>query len=164
MTKIQFLKLFILLASLFLVAFCAINANKTLFIPPIEYLETTSPYIFGSTATAVYFLLKHMDAISTSTSSIKNKINEHKINKIQESYQHLNQEGVSNVILSLSLFVVAQLLKVPEIEVELSRFQLAVIALKFSCLGTMLYVAFDQILSLHTVMQYRKTIEINKKC
>ena len=105
-----------------------------------------------------------MDAISTSTSSIKNVNNEQKINKLQESYQYLNQEGISNVILSLTLFVLAKLVKIPIIEVELSRFQLALISLKFSCLCTMLYVAYDQIRSLHTVMQYRKTIEVNKKC
>lgn len=164
MTSFQFVKLLILVLVLSLAAFGAIVANKTLFVPPIEYLDATSPYILGFTGTAVFFLLKHMDAISTSTSSIKNGNNEHKINKLQESYQYLNQEGISNIILSLTLFIMAKLVKIPNLEVELSRFQLTVISLKFSCLGTMLYIAYDQIRSLHTVMQYRKTIEVNKKC
>lgn len=94
---------------------------------------------------------------------MKNVNNEKKVNKIQRSYQNLNQEGISNIILSLSLFILAKLVKIPDSNLELNKFQMTVVSLKFSCLGTMLYIAFDQIYSLRTVMQYRRIIEENKK-
>lgn len=104
-----------------------------------------------------------MDSISTSMSSVKNEGNDNKINKVQNSFLNLNQEGIANVILSLSLFILAKLIKLQNLEVELSGFQVTVLCLKFSCLATMLYVVFDQIGSLHTAMQYRRIIEENKK-
>lgn len=162
MNSRQFIKLLILISILSLIAFWAISVNKTLFIPPIDYLDVTAPYILAFTITAVFFLLKHMDAISTSTSSIKNDYNKEKINKLQVSYEHLSQEGISNAILSLSLFILSKLVKIPNLDIELSQYQLAVISFKFSCLSAMLYIAFDQIHSLHTVMQYRRIIEVNK--
>lgn len=103
-----------------------------------------------------------MDSISTSMSAVKNGRNDNKINKVQKSFLNLNQEGIANVILSLSLFILAKLIKIPNLEGELSSFQVTVLCLKFSCLVTMLYIVFDQICSLHTAMQYRRIIEEKK--
>ncbi|MHB8136666.1 MAG: hypothetical protein ACYDH1_20835 [Anaerolineaceae bacterium] len=163
MTSIQFIKLLILYSVLSLSSFVAIIINKSFIVQSTEYLDVISPYIFGFTATTVFFLLKFMDSISTSMSSVKNEGNDNKINKVQNSFLNLNQEGIANVILSLSLFILAKLIKLQNLEVELSGFQVTVLCLKFSCLATMLYVVFDQIGSLHTAMQYRRIIEENKK-
>ena len=163
MTSIQFFKLFILVLSLALFAFFGITIDAELSIQTILLLDTATPYIFAITATTVFFILKHMDGISTSTSSIKNSKNVKKVNKLQQSYQHLNQESIANIILSLSLFVLTKIVKSPNINIELSQLQVAAISLKFSCFGTMLYIAFDQIRSLQTVMQYRRILETNKK-
>ena len=162
MTSIQFVKLILLVLLFTLLAFVGITVDKELSIPSIAYLDVTLPYILGITATAVFFLLKHMDGISTSTTSIKNSNNKKKVHKLQQSYQHLTQESISNIILSLSLFILAKTVKIPDIDIELNKLQTIFISLKFSCFGTMLYIAFDQIRSLQTVMQYRRIIEVNK--
>ena len=162
MTSIQFVKLALLVLVFTLLAFVGITVDKELSIPPIAYLDVTLPYILGITATAVFFLLKHMDGISTSTTSIKNSNNKKKVHKLQQSYQHLTQESISNIILSLSLFLLAKIVEIPDVGIELNKLQTIFISLKFSCFGTMLYIAFDQIRSLQTVMQYRRIIEVNK--
>ncbi len=162
MTSIQFIKLALLILAFTLLAFVGVTVDKSLSIPLIAYLDVTLPYILGITATAVFFLLKHMDGISTCTTSIKDSNNKKKVHKLQLSYQHLTQESISNIILSLSLFVLAKAVKTPDMDIDLNKLQTLLISLKFSCFGTMLYVAFDQIRSLQTVMQYRRIIETNK--
>jgi L-cystine uptake protein TcyP (sodium:dicarboxylate symporter family) len=163
MNKIQFIKLILLVLVFTMIAYAGIFIEKNLSIQTIMLLDTSTPYIFGITATAAFYILKHMDGIATSTSAIKNSKNKEKIKKLQQSYQHLSQEAISNIILSLALFVLAKTVKSPNIDLELSQLQVGVVSLKFSCFGTMLYIAFDQIRSLHTVMQYRRIIEVNKK-
>lgn len=122
MTSIQFFKLLILFSVSSLFAFVGISTNKSHLIPPIEYLDAISPYIFGFTATTVFFLLKYMDSISTSTSLVKTEQNKTKVRNVQKSFLKLNQESIANVILSLSLFIIAKLVKIPDLKVELSSF------------------------------------------
>lgn len=163
MNSIQFIKLGILILAFTLFAFVSISLQKEIAVQTIMLIETTIPYVLGITVTSVFFVLKHMDGISTATSSFRDSKKQEKINKIQKSYQSLNQESISNVILSLALFILGEIIKLPKIDIEFGQFQAIVISLKFSFFGAMLYVAFDQICSLHTVMKYRSIIEVNKK-
>jgi len=163
MNSIQLIKLGILILALTLFAFVGIYLQKEISIQIIMLLDTTVPCIFGITVTAVLFILKHMDSISTATSSLRDSKNHDKVSKTHQSYQVLNEEAVSNIILSLALFILGKILKLPKIDIELNQLQIIVISLKFSCFGSMLYIAFDQIYSLRTIMKFRSTIEINKK-
>jgi hypothetical protein len=163
MNSIQFIKLLFAVLALSLIAFVAINIDRKFTIHIIEYLEAISLYILGITGTAVFFLLKHMDGISSSTTAIKNSENKRQVDKLQKLYQTLNQEGISNILLSITLFILAKIIGLPETSIEINKITMIFISIKFSCFVIIIYSAYDQIRALHTVMNYRRIIETNKK-
>lgn len=163
MNSIQFVKLLFAALALSLIAFVAITIDRKFTIHIIEYLEAISIYILGITGTSVFFLLKHMDGISSSTTSLKNQENKPKIDKLQKLFQTLNQEGISNIILSITLFICAKLIGLPDASIEINNITMLFISIKFSCFIIIIYTAYDQIRALHTVMNYRRIIETNKK-
>lgn len=163
MNSRQFIKLLSFITFFSFIAYLGELLWQDNVISIINGILLSAPYLLAATTTIVIFLVKYTDSIATSLSEFIDEKRRKNIIAAQKSFSDLSKESISNIILCLVLFILLKAVNLNIFTENLEKYLKLIYSLKFSFIMTMIYITINQIIALHTVMNYRKLIEINKE-
>ena len=117
------------------------------------------PFVFSFALAIVICLITLSDSISSKLQSISTDQESTKIKLAISSLRALNQEGISNLILLFVLLLIVLISGDYTETSSLTSLQLISFSTKSSSILLIVYVTLQQVIALHTAMEFREIVE-----
>ncbi len=159
MNRKQFIKLIILVSITFLFSLIVAIKTQQIAINIVNSLSAILPLVFGFSLAIVIYLITLSDSISSKIQSISIDQESTKIKLAVSALKSLNQEGLSNLILLFVLLLIVLISGDYSNYSSLTSLQLIIFSTKSSSILLMVYVTLQQVIALHTAMEFREILE-----